>query len=265
MCGKSCLSHCNCHFSIHFPCRTTQFDLSCGNCHLTHEHTIMQQHMLGVFVLLGLLASNHLGCRAYHVRSPVAASWAPSISGVHHSNSRLLMMMGGSDNAAPIPSMPVVLRKALASGIVALSTGLSLQLLPPLTTAAYAVTSGDDAAVAVPAAAAATVIEKVPLLTKRTSDLQQYADIARGFKLLRSGLLCYASNRRALITIKQLHFSQQRCIDKYLSLLSVTDHHLYLSVDRPFGFNEFDGAGGGYAVKFASLFEGESSRQPLKP
>jgi len=83
-----------------------------------------------------------------------------------------------------------------------LSVGLSLQLLPPLTTAAYAVTSGDDAA------ATAAVIEKVPLLTKRTSDLQQYADIARGFKLL-----------------------------------------------RPFGFNEFDGAGGGYAVKFASLFE----------
>ena len=163
----------------------------------TDRRTIMQQHMLGLlFVLLGLLASNHLGCRAYHVRSPVAASWAPSISGVHHSNSRLLMMMGGSDNAAvslPIPSMPVVLRKVLASGIVALSTGLSLQLLPPLTTAAYAVTSGDDAAVAVPAAAAAAVIEKVPLLTKRTSDLQQYADIARGFKLLRSGLLCYAT------------------------------------------------------------------------
>ena len=91
--------------------------------------------------------------------------------------------------------MPV-LRKVLASGIVALSTGLSLQLLPPLTTAAYAVTSGDDAAVAVAvpaAAAAAAVIEKVPLLTKRTSDLQQYADIARGFKLLRSGLLCYAT------------------------------------------------------------------------
>ena len=24
---------------------------------------------------------------------------------------------------------------------------------------------------------------------------------------------------------------------------------------RPFGFNEFDGAGGGYAVKFSSLFD----------
>jgi hypothetical protein len=26
---------------------------------------------------------------------------------------------------------------------------------------------------------------------------------------------------------------------------------------RPFGFNEFDGAGGGYAVKFASLVDSE--------
>ena len=46
----------------------------------------------------------------------------------------------------------------------------------------------------------------VPLLTKRSADLQPYNDIGRGFKML-----------------------------------------------RPFGFNEFDGAGGGYAVKFASL------------
>lgn len=147
--------------------------------------TIMM--LLGLFVLLGLLASNHLG-GAYHVRFPATASCAPSINGVHHSNSRLLLMVG-SDNANhhTVPSIPVQLRKALASGIVAISAGLSVQLLPPLTTAAYAVvTSGDDA-VAAPTAptAAPVVIEKVPLLTKRTSDLQQYADIARGFKLLR--------------------------------------------------------------------------------
>lgn len=51
-------------------------------------------------------------------------------------------------------------------------------------------------------------IPQVDLYTKRTSDLQQYSDIQRGFKML-----------------------------------------------RPFGFNEFDGAGTGYAVKFASLFD----------
>lgn len=49
---------------------------------------------------------------------------------------------------------------------------------------------------------------KVPLYTQRTSDLQQYNDIGRGFKML-----------------------------------------------RPFGFNEFDGAGAGYAIKFASLVD----------
>lgn len=152
----------------------------------------------GLFVLLGLLASNHLG-GAYHVRLPAAASCAPPIGGVHHSNSRL--MMGGLDNAnhrtltisLPVPLIPVQLRKALASGVVALSAGLSLQLLPPLTTAAYAVTSGDDAA------ATAAVIDKVPLLTKRTSDLQQYADIARGFKLLRSGLFCYVTDSSLIV------------------------------------------------------------------
>lgn len=49
---------------------------------------------------------------------------------------------------------------------------------------------------------------KVPLYTQRTTDLQQYNDIGRGFKML-----------------------------------------------RPFGFNEFDGAGAGYAIKFASLVD----------
>lgn len=110
-------------------------------------------------------------------------------------------MMGGLDNAnhrtltisLPVPLIPVQLRKALASGVVALSAGLSLQLLPPLTTAAYAVTSVDDAA------ATAAVIDKVPLLTKRTSDLQQYADIARGFKLLRSGLFCYVTDSSLIV------------------------------------------------------------------
>jgi len=79
----------------------------------------------------------------------------------------------------------VFAKKVLVSGIVA--AGLSLQLLPPLTTAAY---SGDAAATAT------VVIEKIPLLTKRTSDLQQYADIARGFKLLRSVLLLYTERNR---------------------------------------------------------------------
>ena len=51
-------------------------------------------------------------------------------------------------------------------------------------------------------------IPSVPVYNKRSSDLQSYSDITKGFKLL-----------------------------------------------RPFGFNEFDGAGGGYAVKFASLFD----------
>ncbi len=57
--------------------------------------------------------------------------------------------------------------------------------------------------------AISSTIEKVPLYTKRTNEVQQYTDINRGFRLL-----------------------------------------------RPFGFNEFDGAGGGYVVKFASLFDG---------
>ena len=155
--------------------------------------------LLGFFVLMCLLASNHLG-GAYHVRLPAAVSCAPPIGGAHHSNSRLMMV--GSDNAnhrtlsisLPVPLIPVQLRKTLASGVFALSVGLSLQLLPPLTTAAYAVTSGDDAA-----AATVAVIEKVPLLTKRTSDLQQYADIARGFKLLRSGLLCYVIDSSLIV------------------------------------------------------------------
>jgi len=51
-------------------------------------------------------------------------------------------------------------------------------------------------------------IEEVPLFVKKTSDLVQYTDIPRGFKIL-----------------------------------------------RPFGFNEFDGAGGGYVKKFASLVD----------
>ena len=51
-------------------------------------------------------------------------------------------------------------------------------------------------------------IPKVPLYSKKSTDLQSYSDVNRGFKML-----------------------------------------------RPFGFNEFDGAGGGYAVKFASLFD----------
>lgn len=52
------------------------------------------------------------------------------------------------------------------------------------------------------------IIEKVPLYNKKSSEVQPYVDISRGFKLL-----------------------------------------------RPFGYNEFDGAGGGYLVKFASLFD----------
>jgi hypothetical protein len=53
---------------------------------------------------------------------------------------------------------------------------------------------------------------KVPLYTTITSDVQQYVDIGRGFKLL-----------------------------------------------RPFGFNQFDGAGtAGYIVKFASLFDSKN-------
>ena len=61
--------------------------------------------------------------------------------------------------------------------------------------------------VALPLTANAAIV-KEPLYTKKSSDLQSYADIQRGFKL-----------------------------------------------QRPFGFNEFQGAGGGYAVKFASLFD----------
>lgn len=197
VCGKSWLFHRNCHFSPVFLQRTTQFYFSCGNCHHTQK-TIIIMMLLGFFVLMCLLASNHLG-GAYHVRLPAAVSCAPPIGGAHHSNSRLMMV--GSDNAnhrtitisLPVPLIPVQLRKTLASGVFALSVGLSLQLLPPLTTAAYAVTSGDDAA------ATAAVIEKVPLLTKRTSDLQQYADIARGFKLLRSGLLCYVTDSSLIV------------------------------------------------------------------
>lgn len=51
-------------------------------------------------------------------------------------------------------------------------------------------------------------IPNVPIYAKRSTDLQGYSDISKGFKLL-----------------------------------------------RPFGYNEFDGAGAGYAVKFASLFD----------
>jgi hypothetical protein len=51
-------------------------------------------------------------------------------------------------------------------------------------------------------------IPHVPIYTQRTNELQNYADIQRGFKMM-----------------------------------------------RPFGFNEFQGQGSGYVVKFASLFE----------
>lgn len=74
--------------------------------------------------------------------------------------------------------------------------------------AALALEDSTTATETTPATITNSKIEKVPLLTKRTSDLQPYADIGRGFKLL-----------------------------------------------RPFGYNEFDGAGGGYAMKFASLFD----------
>ena len=69
-------------------------------------------------------------------------------------------------------------------------------------------------------------IATVPLYTKRSSDLQAYSDIARGFKLLR--LLIYSFH----------------CF-----------FGISLTILRPFGFNEFDGAGTGYAIKFASLFD----------
>jgi len=52
------------------------------------------------------------------------------------------------------------------------------------------------------------VVQKVPLMTKRTAETIVYSDVNRGFKLL-----------------------------------------------RPFGFNEFEGNGGGYLMKFASLYD----------
>lgn len=36
-----------------------------------------------------------------------------------------------------------------------------------------------------------------------------------------------------------------------------TDELCCTVMNRPFGFNEFDGAGGGYLIKFASLFDGK--------
>lgn len=98
------------------------------------------------------------------------------------------VQMSTKDNKCEPLFNTMSIKRVFASGLV----GISL-LAGPVTVLADA----DNSA-----------INKVPLLTKRTSDVQQYADVGRGFKLL-----------------------------------------------RPFGFNEFDGAGGGYAVKFASLFD----------
>jgi len=91
-----------------------------------------------------------------------------------------------SMTALPTPS-PQSWKKLVA----ALSIGLTVSSLPD-----FALAAGSD------------VIEEVPLLVKRSSDLTTYTDIARGFRL-----------------------------------------------QRPFGFNEFDGAGGGYVKKFASLVD----------
>ena len=67
-------------------------------------------------------------------------------------------------------------------------------------------------------------IPNVPPYTKKTSQLQTYADVGRGFKMLRCSVCNIISSRG-------------------------------LPSHRPFGFNEFDGAGSGYAVKFASLYD----------
>ena len=106
-------------------------------------------------------------------------------------------------------------QKSLITSLLSLSliVGSSVLPIPSLVFADDDVSAESAAVVSTPAAASSSssseAIPKVPLYIKKSSDLQQYVDIGRGFKLL-----------------------------------------------RPFGFNEFDGAGGGYAVKFASLFDG---------
>jgi hypothetical protein len=118
-----------------------------------------------------------------------------------------------------------------AKGFKGLGVSLSLigsvpLIIDPAATAASSVIASPTSVMSVTAAAAAGVvlvaprvavaegsdeslaIRKVPLFNKKSSDVQPYSDVSRGFRLL-----------------------------------------------RPFGFNEFEGAGGGYLVKFASLFD----------
>jgi hypothetical protein len=93
--------------------------------------------------------------------------------------------------------------KKAASSAAAFGLASSMALMP-------AIADEADAPPAPPAPVVATEkaadIPNVPPFSKKTTDLQPYSDIGRGFKML-----------------------------------------------RPFGYNEFDGAGSGYAVKFASL------------
>jgi hypothetical protein len=73
----------------------------------------------------------------------------------------------------------ISLKKALATGMIAAGTFFS---------------SGNFAM-------ADETIEKVPLYNKKSTDVQAYADVNRGFKLLRSDS-SFLSSRRALV----LHF-----------------------------------------------------------
>ena len=95
-------------------------------------------------------------------------------------------------------------RKVVSASVLALSL-----LTGHVGTAAAA---SDEVAAASSSSSSSSSIAKVPLYTKRGSDLVAYTNVERGFRLL-----------------------------------------------RPFGYNEFEGGGGGYAVKFASLISSDEN------
>lgn len=114
----------------------------------------------------------------------------------------------------------MLLTRQLARAAVGASLGVSLlgplqlPLQPPAFSvpAVYAAEEGAEEAGAVVTGG----IPKVALFTRKSSDVQAYSDVGRGFRLL-----------------------------------------------RPFGFNEFEGAGGGYLVKFSSLFDVDENGEQL--
>jgi len=131
-----------------------------------------------------------------------ACSLIDGIGALRSRPARLTMSSSDVSNARA-EQLVRATRKAVSASVLALSL-----LTGHVDTAAAAA----DEVAAAPSSSSSSSIAKVPLYTKRGSDLVAYTNVERGFRML-----------------------------------------------RPFGYNEFEGGGGGYAVKFASLISSDEN------